>query len=95
MERTISVLSHEIIHVEMENIWNKMKKERNMEISELMQEELVILLEHLFLIEEKGIIPFDLSVEKTRLFQKYMRQGIEKSIIYWKENVEYGNSIRK
>ena len=94
MEKTISIIAHEIIHVETENIWNRMERERGIKVCEQMQEELVTLLEHLFLIEENGIIPFDLSIEKTRLLQKLLRQGIEKSIVYWKENMEYGNIVK-
>lgn len=83
LEVTISILTHEIMHVELEPLLREIEQQRGMEISEAAKEELVILLEHIFLLDELQIKAWDLQIEKVRSFQELLRFGIEKAIVHW------------
>lgn len=83
LEVTISILTHEIMHVELEPLLRKVEQQKGMEIPETAKEELVVLLEHTFLMDELQIKAWDIQIEKVRSFQELLQLGIEKAIAHW------------
>ncbi len=81
IEITISILTHEIMHAELESLLKQIEKDKGKEILEPAKEELVIILEHTFLLEELKIKARDLQMEKVLLFQNLMQSGLEEAIV--------------
>ena len=81
IEITISILTHEIMHAEFESLLKQIEKDKGKEILEPAKEELVIILEHTFLLEELKIKARDLQMEKVLLFQNLMQSGLEEAIV--------------
>lgn len=59
----------------------KVEQQKGMEISETAKEELVVLLEHTFLLDELQIKAWDLQIEKVRSFQELLQCGMKKRLL--------------
>lgn len=81
IEITISILTHEIMHAELESLLKQIEKDSGKEIPESVKEELVIILEHTFLLNELKIKARDFQMEKVLLFQNLMQFGLEDAIV--------------
>nr|WP_296438050.1 hypothetical protein [uncultured Acetatifactor sp.] len=80
IETTISILTHEIMHAELESYFRQFEKDKGTEIPEAAKEELVVILEHTFLLDALKIKASDIQMEKVQLFQNLMQSGTESAI---------------
>lgn len=65
IEISISILTHEIMHAELESLLKQIEQNQGKEIPEPAKEELVVILEHTFLLDELKIEASDLKMDLT------------------------------
>lgn len=83
IENSISILVHEMIHIELEPFFQKREKQVKYRIDDEMKEEIVVLFEHFTMREVFSIEPKDICEEKIVTFRKLLQGGIEEVIARW------------
>ncbi len=94
IDSTVSILVHEIIHVELEAIFQSYEADAEIRFSEELKEEAVIFTEHYALCKILGITLDDLSTElrkKYKDFSQLAEKGIRPAIYRWMERERIGN----